>query len=66
MPFIETVSELVDHIADLAYVYGTGPEFGDHPGECECRMCYVIGMGDRIREAVKNDSDLAERMGVKP
>jgi hypothetical protein len=54
MPYIESVDELVEWIADKMCVYGVGPD-DDHPDDCPCRICFVIGMKDRIREAVKNE-----------
>jgi hypothetical protein len=48
MPYIENLDELVEEIADMCNVYGTPPEDGDHPQNCECRMCFVIGLRDRI------------------
>ena len=57
----ETPSELADAIADMLGIYGTGPEFGDHPDDCKCRMCFVSTMEDRIRDSVKNDKFLENR-----
>lgn len=57
----ETPGELADAIADMLGIYGIGPEFGDHPDECECRMCFVIRMEDRIRDSVENDKFLENR-----
>ena len=58
MPYLETPGELADAIADLVGYYGPGPEIGDHPDECDCRMCWVGAMEDRIRESVKNEDRL--------
>ena len=57
----ETPSELADAIADMLGIYGNGPEFGDHPDDCKCRMCFVIRMEDRIRDSVENEEFLKSR-----
>ena len=58
---LETTHELAEHIADLIGIYLSGPEFGDHPDDCSCRMCFVLNMEDRIREAVENEKYLKMR-----
>jgi hypothetical protein len=56
MPYIESVDELVEWIADKMGVYGTGP--GDvpegHPDNCPCRICFTIEMKERIYKAVES------------
>ncbi len=54
MPYIENLDELVEDIADKCGVYGTPPE-GDHPEDCPCRMCFVIGFKDRIRALINRE-----------
>jgi len=49
---IETLDDLVEDLADKFGVYGAGPE-GDHPDDCKCRICFTIGMKERIRSAVE-------------
>ena len=58
---IEDVHDLAEHIADLVGIYLSGPELGDHPDDCSCRMCFVLNMEDRIREAVENEKYLKMR-----
>ena len=58
---LETIHELAEHIADLLGIYGTRSEFGDHSDDCSCRMCFVLNMEDRIREAVENEKYLKMR-----
>ena len=58
---IEDVHDLAKHIADLIGIYLSGPELGDHPDDCPCRMCFVLNMEDRIREAVENEEYLKTR-----
>lgn len=66
MPFIETVDELVESIADYAGRYGSnncgceyvdedGDHLGDHKDDCNCRMCFVSEMRSRIMKAVAYD-----------
>ena len=62
---LETVHELVEDLADKLGIYKTRPEFDDHPENCECRMCFVINMEDRIREAVANDEYLISKLDDK-
>jgi hypothetical protein len=50
MPYIESLDELVEDIADMCGVYGCGPENGDHPKDCPCRICFTAKMKDRIIE----------------
>lgn len=52
---LETVEELVEDIADMAGVYGTLDYIGDHEDSCKCRVCFVIRMTERIRQAVANE-----------
>ena len=52
MPYIESLDELVEALADMCGVYGAGPD-GDHPEDCKCRFCFTVGLKERIREAVK-------------
>ena len=53
MPYVETVNELADAIADLCGVYGVKPVDGtdNHSFDCQCRICFVSDMARRIREA---------------
>ena len=59
---LETTHELAEAIADMLGIYVTGPEHGDHPCECTCRMCFVTIMEDRIRLAVENET-LLNKLG---
>lgn len=62
MPNLETPDELADHIADLAGIYGAHGE--EETSTCTdakpCRVCFVSGMTDRIREAVRNEALLTK------
>ena len=67
MPYIESVEELAEAIADMVGVYGGGPENGsDHAYDCKCRICFTDGMERRIRQAVENELRLmAHDRGTK-
>ena len=58
---LETVDELAEELADMLGIYGDWPEFGDHPDDCKCRVCFVIRMEDRIRDSVENEEFLKSR-----
>ncbi len=63
MTELETVEELAESIADVASVYGCLPDdtgFSDHPDICNCRICFVESMKERIYQAVENDQFLNE------
>lgn len=52
----ETLDDIVEELADKFGIYGCDPnaEFDDdHQPECKCRICYTIGMKERIIDAVK-------------
>ena len=51
MPMIETPAELAEQIATMAGVYGAHCD----EEEGECRVCFVSGMTQRIRDAVANE-----------
>lgn len=51
MPFVWSLNDIVEHIADLHSVYGTGPEFGDHEDDCPCRICFTSLWAKRIEQA---------------
>jgi hypothetical protein len=63
MVHLETVEELAESLADACGIYGCGEGgdngFADHPDTCNCRICFVSDITERIRQAVKNDVFLA-------
>lgn len=61
---LETVTELAEDIADKLSIYGSGPKFDVHSDNCKCRICFIVEMEDRIREAVENDKYLVDRQAV--
>lgn len=50
---MEKLDELVEDLADKMGYYGCGNGDGDHPSDCQCRICFVINMKDRILEVAK-------------
>lgn len=68
MVALETVEELAEAIADMADVYGVST-FKEHENSCKCRVCFVLRMTERIRQAVANEKprhreDTAETVWV--
>ena len=57
MPYLETVDEFAEALADMIGIYGCGPE-GDHLSDCKCRICFVSEMTNRIRQSVANEQKL--------
>lgn len=61
----ETVNELCEELADKLGIYGVPTSYNqnivDHPENCECRICFVSELEDRMIEAVENDKFLAKR-----
>ena len=64
MPYIETVDELAESIADRFGVYQDctcgcqEDEFAFHHDECLCRFCFTGDLRLRIRAAVENEKKL--------
>ena len=60
MPYLETVEELAEALADACGIYNQGlvllepPEEG-HAESCRCRACWCGRMERRIRGAVDNE-----------
>lgn len=54
----ESLSDVVESIADMVGKWGGGPEHGDHEKDCECRICFTSSLNIRICEAVSNDVKL--------
>lgn len=55
---IETLDDIVEELADSLGVYGAHAE--EHPdGQCECRVCFSMGMSRRIMDAVQVERRLA-------
>jgi hypothetical protein len=64
MPFLETVEELVESLADSLGIYSQRLKFLPDPAEghaddCGCRACWCGRMEERCREAVRNEHYLA-------
>lgn len=55
---IEVLEDILEEFANLAGIYGAHPEINDvqvpmPKGVCRCRVCFMAGMGERIRRAVE-------------
>lgn len=67
MPYIETVDDLADILADRLGIYEDRRcqrnDSADitHVEHCSCRVNWVPAMADRMRQAVKNERILEER-----
>lgn len=60
MPYIETLHELAEEIADLVGVYGAHEE-----NEVKrCRVCFTSGLVERIRCASKNEKRLSQEEAI--
>ncbi len=57
MTELETVEELAESIVDAMGIY---EGFSNHPEACNCRICFVESMKERIYQAVENDQFLNE------
>jgi hypothetical protein len=70
MPYVESVSELAEWIADKMGVYCEHDDQDeaydtDHDDGNQCRIGFTIEMGDRIRQAVANDQAEKDRFEQK-
>jgi len=61
---IETLDDIIDELADKLYIYGSQyseeemNEYGGHPSDCKCRMCFQIEMNKRIHDAIEIENKL--------
>lgn len=65
MGSVETLTDIAEEMADKFGIYGchqpdknAGPEDG-HPENCQCRICYVIGLTTRMAAAAEVDRKLS-------
>jgi hypothetical protein len=62
MPYLETVDELAEALADALGIYNQKlqllPEEQGHTDTCGCRQCWCGRMEVRIRAAVHHDAVL--------
>lgn len=70
MPYIETVDDLVEHLADLAGIYGGCDHESVEGWTCDmcavkCRIWFQEEYSRRIFQAVRNDKLLQEMEKVK-
>ena len=55
---IETLDDIITELADRIGVYGCGDGTDDHEDGCDCRMCFEIGLRDRIIEAIELEKSI--------
>ena len=65
MPYLETVEELAESLADMLGIYNhqlrlVNPhdEGSSHTDDCGCRKCWCGVMEERMRAAVRNEVTL--------
>lgn len=56
---IETLDDIIEKLADQVGAYGAGPESDEHPENCDCRICFTVGLRERIELAVQVEAKLA-------
>jgi hypothetical protein len=59
----EVLRDVVDDVANWVGVYGVGdaPDDQDYPthsSECHCRICFVIELEQRIRDAISREQKM--------
>jgi hypothetical protein len=59
MPNLETPPQLAEVLANEFGIYGAHPEGRDDRENCDCRVCFVSSVTERIRQAVLNEHLLA-------
>ena len=57
---LETLNDVIEWLADAGSIYGCGPEEGDHPEDCTCRICFCEEANQRIRAAIAVERKLKE------
>lgn len=57
---IETLEDIAEEVADLAGINGIGPEEGNHPDSCKCRICFTGNLINRMKEAARIDKILGD------
>jgi len=65
---IETLDDVIEQIADWCGVYGCCGDGGDdegHSDDCQCRICFTIGLKERIRRAVEVEAKLTMKVAGK-
>ena len=58
MPYIETVEELAEWIADKCNVWGCSEGDEEHADNCNCRICFTNELKRRIIDSVQNTEKL--------
>jgi len=55
---IETLDDIITELADRIGVYGCGDGTDDHKDDCDCRICFGIGMRLRITKAIELEKSI--------
>lgn len=61
---MDYLGSIVEDLADKLGIYGPYPE-GDHPDDCQCRICWISAMRDRLRRGVWNDLSPTNRHMIR-
>jgi len=56
---IETLDDIIDELADGLGIYGCGGEEDSHKDDCDCRVCFEVGMRIRIFKAIELEMAIA-------
>lgn len=57
---IETLNDILEELADKYGAFGTG-DYADglnHEDNCKCRICFIIGLKQRILNAIDIENKL--------
>ena len=62
---IETIDDIIEEMADAIGRWGA--HFDDHPegSACECRMCFTVGLKQRILDAVEIENAIEKHHAYK-
>jgi hypothetical protein len=65
---IETLDDIIEQLADQLGKWGCGnpDDQGNHPDDCDCRMCFTCGLRTRIERAVEVEQALNAHAANKP
>ena len=60
MPYIETIDEVVEEIADMIGIYidSRCGDSDEHIQDCNCRVNWAPRMTERLRKALANEEKL--------
>lgn len=61
MPYIETVDDLAEWLADKCGIWNCGKEVGEHDEDCNCRICFIMDLKNRIINSVENTNMIGKK-----